>query len=128
MKFGYAIFYVDDVEGTLAFYERAFDFEGRVVAPGEYAELSTGATRVGFANRQFMQQMTSLQVQATGLAQGPAPVEIAFVTDDVDAAFAKAVASGATAVKPPEAKPWGQRVGYLRDNNGFIVELCTAVD
>jgi lactoylglutathione lyase len=128
MKFGYAIFYVDDVEATLAFYERAFDFEGRVVAPGEYAELSTGATRVGFANRQFMQQTTSLRVQLAGPAQDPAPVEIAFVTEDVDAAFDKAVAAGATAVKQPEAKPWGQRVGYVLDNNGFIVELCTAID
>jgi lactoylglutathione lyase len=128
MKFGYTIFYVDDVEATLAFYERVFELRGRVVAPGEFAELSTGATRLGFANREFMQQVTSSRVQSAGLARDPAPVEIAFVTQDVDAAFAKALASGATAVKAPEDKPWGQRIAYLRDNNGFIVELCTAVD
>ena len=28
-------------------------------------------------------------------------------------------------IKLPEAKPWGQVVGYLRDLNGVIVELCT---
>jgi lactoylglutathione lyase len=128
MKFGYTIFYVDDVEATLAFYERVFELQGRVVAPGEFAELSTGATRLGFANREFMQQVTSSRVQSPGLARDPAPVEIAFVTQDVDAAFAKALASGATAVKAPEDKAWGQRIAYLRDNNGFIVELCTAVD
>jgi lactoylglutathione lyase len=33
--------------------------------------------------------------------------------------------AGATIVKEPEAKPWGQTAGYLRDINGIIVELCT---
>jgi len=30
-------------------------------------------------------------------------------------------------VQPPVAKPWGQVVSYVRDVNGFLVELCTAV-
>lgn len=47
--------------------------------------------------------------------------------DDVPAAFARAVASGAVAVQPPTQKPWGQVVSYVRDGNGFLVERCTAV-
>lgn len=128
MKLGYIILYVDDVEATLAFYERAFELPGKLVAPGEYAELSTGSTRLGFTNRLFAEKLTSVRVQGAGLSSDPAPAEIAFVTDDVDAAFARATASGATPIRPPELKPWGQRVGYVRDNNGFLVELCTAID
>jgi len=37
------------------------------------------------------------------------------------------VDAGAEIVKQPEAKPWGQTVGYLKDLNGFLVELCTPV-
>jgi lactoylglutathione lyase len=35
------------------------------------------------------------------------------------------LASGATEVKPPETKPWGQIVVYVRDLNGFLVEICS---
>lgn len=89
MKLGYIILYVDDVEATLAFYERAFELPGKLVAPGEYAELSTGSTRLGFTNRLFAEKLTSVRVQGAGLSSDPAPAEIAFVTDDVDAAFAR---------------------------------------
>jgi uncharacterized glyoxalase superfamily protein PhnB len=52
-------------------------------------------------------------------------VEIAFTTSDVQAAFDQAVGAGAKPVSKPEKKPWGQTVAYVRDNNGFLVELCT---
>jgi lactoylglutathione lyase len=28
-------------------------------------------------------------------------------------------------VTEPALKPWGQTTGYLRDPDGFIVEVCT---
>jgi len=28
-------------------------------------------------------------------------------------------------VSEPETKPWGQTVAYVRDRNGFLVELCS---
>ena len=47
--------------------------------------------------------------------------------DDVAAAFARALESGATPVVEPVTKPWGQTVAYVRDLNGFFVELCTSM-
>ena len=58
--------------------------------------------------------------------EGRAPaVEVALVTDDVQAAFATAVNLGAVPVAEPKKKPWGQTVGYVRDLNGFLVEICS---
>ena len=54
----------------------------------------------------------------------PFGIELAFVTEDVPAAFEKAVASGAVSLKEPEEKPWGQVVGYVRAADGSIIELC----
>ena len=54
--------------------------------------------------------------------------EGSFVTDDVASAYKKALAAGAAKVTPPKEKPWGQTVAYVRDLNGFLVELCTAVE
>ena len=59
---------------------------------------------------------------------GPAPsVEVAFVTDDVAGDFERAGSTGAEAVTPPTQKPWGQTVSYVRDLNGYLVEICSAV-
>jgi lactoylglutathione lyase len=54
----------------------------------------------------------------------PIAAQVAFVTRDIDRDWQRAVRAGATVVEP-QAKPWGQTVGYLRDINGVIVELCT---
>jgi uncharacterized glyoxalase superfamily protein PhnB len=57
-------------------------------------------------------------------SDGPAPAfDIGFVTDDVEAAYSRAIAAGATEVAPPEQKPWGQTVSYVRDINGFLVGI-----
>ena len=123
MKFGYTILYVDQVEATIAFYEKAFGLKREMVAGDEFGQLATGETKLGFAAK------TMLHMPATYAGPGDKPlaVEIALVTDDVQAAFDKAVAAGAKAVTAPHKKPWGQIVGYVRDINGFLVELCTPV-
>ena len=39
----------------------------------------------------------------------------------------RAVQAGATLLKAPASKPWGQVVAYVRCPDGTLVELCTAV-
>jgi uncharacterized glyoxalase superfamily protein PhnB len=55
----------------------------------------------------------------------PIGAQIAFVTHDLDHGWDRALEAGATLLMAPEPKPWGQTVGYLRDLNGVVVELCT---
>jgi lactoylglutathione lyase len=121
MKFGYTIVYVDQVEATIAFYEKAFGLTRDMVAGDEFGQLKTGDTKLGFAAR----KMAPMEIQALGPAMSPPAAEIAFTTDDVQKAFDHAVAAGAKPVLSPEKKPWGQIVAYVRDNNGFLVEICT---
>jgi uncharacterized glyoxalase superfamily protein PhnB len=51
--------------------------------------------------------------------------EIALISDDPQAAWDRAVAAGAAPLSPPHVKPWNQIVGYVRDLNGCLVELCS---
>jgi uncharacterized glyoxalase superfamily protein PhnB len=51
--------------------------------------------------------------------------EIALVTEDPDGAYQVAVKAGAEPVAAPAAKPWGQLVGYVRDLNGCLIEICS---
>lgn len=123
MRLGYVIIHVPDVPTSLAFYERAFGFERRFVAPGgEYGELQTGGTALAFAAESLIAHH-GLDVRENRPDQAPAAVEVGLVTDDVAAAYAKAISEGATAAKPPTEKPWGQTVAYVRDLNGFLVEI-----
>lgn len=126
MKLGYTILYVESVPDTITFYVTAFGLaQGMVAETGEYGELTTGETTLAFAANGFAATLTGLPIEAAAPGKAAPPLEVAFVTDDVEAAFRKAVAAGAVVVKRPERKPWGQLVGHLRDNNGFLVELCS---
>jgi len=127
MKLGYAIIYVADVPDTVAFYQRAFGLQPRFVHESNlYAELDTGSTVLAFAGEP-MAAMNEISIRPNRKAEVAAGFEIAFVTDDPEAAYRKALAAGAGAVKPPALKPWGQTVGYVRDLNGCLIELCSPV-
>jgi catechol 2,3-dioxygenase-like lactoylglutathione lyase family enzyme len=127
MKFGYTILYVPDVAATVAFYETAFGLTRRFIHEGgDYAEMDTGATTLAFAGEAFV--ATSFAFQPNRPSTPPAGSEVAFVTDDVAAAFTRALGAGAVAAVPPAAKPWGQVVSHVRDLNGFLVEICSPVN
>ncbi|MBO3462391.1 hypothetical protein G7B40_027010 [Aetokthonos hydrillicola Thurmond2011] len=55
----------------------------------------------------------------------PAGMEIDFVTDDVSAAFLRAVEAGAVPVAEPEIKPWGKTIAYVRDLDGILIALAS---
>ena len=128
VSLGYVILYVEDVSATLDFYEKAFGLSRRFFHEDDgkaYGELETGATRLAFASLELIKTHLKQEVVSASPDKAPLGVEIALVTPDVPALYARAVEAGATAVSEPAAKPWGQTVAYLRDKAGFLVELCT---
>lgn len=127
MKLGYTIIYVADVIATVDFYERAFGLERRFVHESNmYAEMQTGETLLGFA-AETMSEMNGLAIRPNRKAEVAAGFEIAFVTSDPNTAYNHAVAAGAAAITAPAEKPWGQWVGYVRDLNGCLVEICSPI-
>lgn len=127
MKFGYTLLYVVDVEQTLAFYEAAFGFGRKSLhkeGDQEYGELESGETTIGFASH-ALAKSHGFDYAETSSEGPPAAFELALVTDDVQAGFETAIGAGAVAVAPPQTKPWGQEVAYVRDNNGFLIEICS---
>ena len=125
MRLGYVIHYVPDVAATVAFYTAAFGFAPRFVHDsGTYAEMETGATALAFATESLIEEQGAT-FRRTRPDEAPPGAEIGLVTEDVRGAFAKAVAAGAVPLMPPKEKPWGQLVGYVRDLNGALVEICS---
>jgi uncharacterized glyoxalase superfamily protein PhnB len=125
MQFGYAIVYVPNVDAALTFWEQAFALTRRFAAEGgDYGELDTGATTLAFA-AETLAAGHGFAFRPNRPGEAAAGFEIALVTNDVQAAYDRAVAAGAAPAHAPEPKPWGQIVAYVRDPNGVLVELCT---
>lgn len=120
--------WVPDVRASTEFWAKAFDVEARWVRDeGDYAQLETGATTLQFAD-EAAAPGSGVRV-APNRPDGPAAgVQVSLAVDDVPAAFDRAVGAGAAAVAEPVTKPWGQAVAYVRDLNGLLVELSSAMD
>lgn len=126
IKFAYTILYVKDVTKSIEFYETAFGFTRKFVTPDNaYGELLTGDTTLSFA---------SIALAATNLKDGfiessnnnkPFAQEIGFTTDNVQEVYEHAIKAGAIAEAPAKFKPQGQTVAYVRDPDGFLIEICT---
>ena len=126
INFAYTILYVKDVTKSIDFYEKAFGFTRKFVTPdNSYGELLTGNTTLSFA---------SIDLAKTNLKDGfiessnknkPFAQEIGFTTNNVDEVFENAIKAGAISEAPAKFKAHGQTVAYVRDIDGFLIEICT---
>ena len=126
IKFAYTILYVKDVTKTVEFYEKAFGFTRKFITPeNDYAELLVGETTLSLASITLAQSNLKDGSIESNLSNKPFGIEIGFTTDNVEQTIVTAVDAGAIVVEKPKIKPWGQTVAYIRDLDGFLIELCT---
>ena len=129
MKFGYTIIYVDDVLNILNSYKEAFRFQEKFVHENnQYAELKTGSSTLAFTDHETANFNGINVSKLIKQDKNAPPFELAFVSDDVEKDYKKAIEAGAVENKKTAAKPWGQVVGYVKDNNGFLIELYSPIN
>jgi lactoylglutathione lyase len=128
IKFAYTILYVQDVEKSVDFYEKAFGFARKFVTPeNDYGELLVGDTTLSFASIPLANSNLKEGFTASSLRDKPFGIEIGFTTDNVAATVKTAVSAGGTILEEPKTKSWGQVVAYIRDLDGFLIEICTPI-
>lgn len=128
MKYAYTILYVGNVSETIEFYEKAFGFHRKFITPeNDYGELLTGETTIAFASTELGKSNLKSGFEKINNSGKPFGVELAFTTKNIEIDFQKAINAGATEFESLTEKPWGQKVGYVRDNNGFLIEICTPI-
>ena len=129
IKFAYTILYVKDVEKSINFYEKAFGFSRKFVTPeNTYGELLVGETTLSFASIELASSNLENGFIESSLTAKPFGIEIGFTTDNVEETVKSAVNAGGTLLEKPKTKPWGQVVAYVRDIDGFLIEVCTPVN
>lgn len=128
VKFGYTIFYVNDVQKSIEFFENSFGFQRKFITPDfDYGELITGETTISFASISLAKGFLKDGFLLSDINKKPFGIEIGLVTDDVQGYLDKAIKNGAQLVEKPIEKPWGQTVCYVKDPNGFLIEICTPI-
>ncbi len=128
MQFGYTILYVKDVQETLEFYQSAFGFQQKFITPEkDYGELISGETTIAFASLGLGKSNFRKGFKRVDELPNPVGVEMAFVTEEIEVDLNRALEAGAQQYEALIEKPWGQKVAYVLDNNGFLIELCTPV-
>lgn len=126
IQFAYTILYVPDVKRSVDFYTKVFGFELKFIAPeNEYAELITGNTTISFASVSLANSNLKEGFQESSLQSKSFGIELGFTTENVQELLDKALSEGAVLLEEPKTKPWGQTVAYVRDLDGFLLELCT---
>lgn len=124
-KLGNVIYYVADVEKTIAFFEKAFGLQRAFIDPtGHYGQLDTGSTALGFASLQLAKQNLPQGYRQISPRELPG-CEISFTAKDVKRSLDHAVKAGAELVASAQEKPWGQTVAYVRDFNGILIEIAS---
>mgnify|MGYP000362621051 CR=1 FL=1 len=128
MKYAYTILYVNDVLKTVNFYEKCFGFKRKFITPEkDYGELISGETTIAFASFELGNSNFKSGFEKISKSKKPFGMELAFTTENIEKDFQNAINFGATEFEPITEKPWGQKVGYLRDINGFLLEICTPI-
>ncbi|KAI3423639.1 VOC domain-containing protein [Psidium guajava] len=127
--FAYTVVYVKDVAKSVAFYAKAFGYAGRRLDESHrWGELESGQTTIAFTplHQRETDDLTGVVHTPESRRDRP-PIEFCFAYRDVDAAYKRAVESGAVPVSEPEEKEWGQKVGYVRDLDGIVVRMGSYV-
>ncbi|QNE31144.1 hypothetical protein F1C10_03740 [Sphingomonas sp. NBWT7] len=114
-------FVVADLPAALAFYERAFGFveRNRIALRGMEEVL------IGLPDDPFtlvLYHHTDGRPLTRGELHGP----LGLSTRDIQAAWDRAIAAGAVAVRPPQELP-GMRIAFLDDPEGHTLELIQYV-
>ncbi len=126
VKFAYTILYVQNVTTSIEFYEKAFGFSRKFITPqNDYGELLVGETSLAFTSIDLVNTNISGGFQNSSLTEKQFGMEIGLTTDNIEETMRVALEAGARLLEKPTQKPWGQTVAYLRDLDGFLVEVCT---
>lgn len=117
---------VDDAKAAIDFYKAAFGATEKFRLPmGDkigHAEIMIGDSHVMLADE--FPEMGHLGPKA----RGGTTVSLMLYVEDVDRAFAQALAAGAKQKRPVENQFWGDRMGTLSDPFGHQWSLATTVE
>lgn len=108
---------------AIEFYKKAFGATERGRMPMPDGRVAHAEIQIGNSLVMISDEFPEMGVFGPG-PQGPA-VGLHLYVEDCDAAYARAVAAGATTTMPPTDMFWGDRFGKLKDPFGHEWSIAT---
>lgn len=120
---------VRDGDAALEFYQRAFGFEEGLVLRSEANTVVHGEVRyMGTLIAMFAPEGTfGSQQRAPVSSDEQSPIGLYVYCENVDMMLARAVQAGAVSVAQAETMFWGDRVGSVKDPDGYVWSFATKV-
>ncbi|KAF0128091.1 MAG: glyoxalase [Methylocystaceae bacterium] len=109
---------------AIEFYKKAFGAEEMMRLPGPDGKLMHGAVKIGDSMVMLVDEMPEWGALGPKALKG-SPVTIHLMVDNVDEAYARAVAAGATSKMPVADMFWGDRYGQVVDPFGHVWSIAT---
>jgi PhnB protein len=112
----------------------AIDFYTRVLGAKERMRMPMPDGKVGHAELEFGDSVVMLSDAAPEMGHvdpkrlGGSPVILSVYVEDVDAAFADAIAGGATSLEPVTDKFYGDRAGQFEDPWGHRWNVMSHIE
>lgn len=118
---------VHDAVGAIEFYENVFGATERMRMPGPEGKIGHCELQLGDSVLMLADESPEMGVQGPR-AVGGTPVTISVYVEDVDAVFDRAVAAGATPLRPVETQFYGDRSGQFEDPFGHRWSVASHVE
>ena len=116
----------DGAAAAIEFYKEAFGAVEMARLAGPDGKLMHAMLRIGDSMLMLVDQFPEMNaVGPKGLGGSPVTIHLSVV--DVDAAFARATAAGATVRMPVTDMFWGARYGFVQDPFGHLWSMATQV-
>jgi PhnB protein len=116
-----------DARAAIEFYQRALGAETVLELEMPDGTVAHAEIRIGDSVLMLAEENAAWGNRSP-LALGGSPVSLLIYVPDVDAAFARALAAGATRVRPVEDQFYGDRSGTLSDPFGYQWTLATHIE
>jgi lactoylglutathione lyase len=121
MEIDYIALFVSDVARSLIFYRDVLGFSFEKPVKPDGAEGYSGKLKIGIYDRSWL---TKLFGDRGDRPISGNPFLLSMTVDDLDLVYQQICANiQADIISPPKIMPWGQKILFLSDPDGNILEI-----
>ncbi len=117
MEIDYIALFVKDVEISLAFYRDILNFEFTKEVKNNGIEGKSGKIKIGIYGRDWYERLFN-----RSLSNCDRSVIFAFTIAELDTFYQRLLDRSVYVIQPPQTMPWGQRLCFFTDPDGYIWE------
>ena len=133
MEIDYIALFVSDVARSLIFYRDVLGFSFEKPAKPDGAEGYSGKLKIGIYDRSWLTKLfgdrggQNINGQNGGEQNvGVNPFLLSMTVDDLELVYQQLCDRQANIISPPTLMTWGQKILFLNDPDGNILEIVQA--